>query len=281
MIHRSGRRADVEAYAAWRQERAASVTGAAGNLALVDYEPVGEQWARLETLPASALLDRDAAGVRLRLDADAGASIDGVPVTGEVVLGRLRPDGRPLPRLGTRTVDAFSLDGTDYELRIYDSTAATLADFDRIDCYPYDPAWVLTGEFRAAAQTERLPWGFTRPSDTGHAKTVPGAVRLVVAGEAVELIAFLDGEHAVLVFADGTTGAESYQPGRFLRFPCPAATGPVTVDFNRAFIPPCGFSAFYSCPIPPPQNRISAPVRAGERAVLWHGDAGRDGPAGH
>lgn len=272
-----------QAYAAWQHERAAYVTGPHGNLALVDYEPVGEQPERLERVPASAWVDRAAEGVWLQLDPGAGVRIDGEPVDGLAFLARLRADGTPLLTVGTLTIDAFSLDGTAYELRVYDATAPALADFERIDCYPYDPAMALPGRFRAFPQTDQVPWDFTRSSDSGQAKKVPGVVEVCVAGRDYELLAFLDGAHIVLVFADGTTGAQSYAPGRFLRLPCPDVTAqaprctvtPIVVDFNRTFVPPCGFSDFYSCPIPPGQNRIEAPVRAGERRVIWAG--GREG----
>lgn len=73
----------------------------------------------------------------------------------------------------------------------------------------------------------------------------------------------------MLVFADGTTGDETYAPGRFLRLPDPSPDGEIEVDFNYAIVPPCGFSDYYSCPIPPPQNRIVVPVTAGEKKAIW------------
>lgn len=47
--------------------------------------------------------------------------------------------------------------------------------------------------------------------------------------------------------------------------------GTVTLDFNRAFVPPCGFSAQYNCPLPPAQNRFAEPVIAGEKQVRFTG----------
>ena len=267
-------------HALWLADRTAMVAGPHGNLALIDYEPVGEEPEHLANLAASAEVDLAAEGIRLTLDEGVEVTVDGVPASGQVFLARLRPDGAPLLAHGTLTVDAFSLDGTDYELRVYDSQARTLIDFDRIEAYPYDPAMVIEGRFKAFEETGQVPWDFTRSSDSGHAKKVPGVVAVRVGDVDYELLAFLDGAHLVLVYSDGTTGAESYAPGRFLRMPCPdpgpGGECPVTVDFNRTCVPPCGFSNFYSCPIPPPQNRIAVPVRAGEQRVRWHGDG-----AGH
>ncbi|MEI2775114.1 MAG: DUF1684 domain-containing protein [Tetrasphaera sp.] len=106
-------------------------------------------------------------------------------------------------------------------------------------------------------------------ADSGHAKSVPGRLCVDVGGAAYDMTIFADGDSLVLVFADATTGAESYAPGRFLRMDPPGRDGVLTVDFNLAFVPPCGFSDFYSCPIPAPQNRLPLPIRAGEQRVRW------------
>jgi uncharacterized protein (DUF1684 family) len=105
--------------------------------------------------------------------------------------------------------------------------------------------------------TDPVPWSFTRASDSGRAKRVPGTIIVNVEGTSYELLAFLDDDHLVLVFADATTEGESYTPGRFLRVPRPKARDTIAVDFNYAFIPPCGFSDFYSCPIPVPLEKSS------------------------
>jgi uncharacterized protein (DUF1684 family) len=66
------------------------------------------------------------------------------------------------------------------------------------------------------------------------------------------------------MFADGTTGRETYGAGRFLDVPRPQ-DGSVQVDFNRAYNPPCAFNDFATCPLPPAQNRIALRVEAGEK----------------
>lgn len=255
-------------YEEWQRERRAYVTSATGNLALVDYQPVTAEPAEVRGLPAT-VARADGEGAMLTASAADGVRVDGEVVDGTVFVHRLRPDGTPLVSWDRYSVDVFSLDGTDYELRIYDSLAPNLANFDHIEYYPEDPALAVQATYRAHERPEQVAWDFTRSSDSGHGKQVPGILEITVGGRTYELLAFLDGPMLVLVFADGTTGAESYAPGRFLRMPRPEGPGDVTVDFNRSFIPPCGFSDFYSCPIPPPQNRIEAPIRAGEKKVHW------------
>lgn len=256
-------------YEQWQEERRAYVTSPTGNLALVDYQPVTETPAEVRGLPATVARPDAAAGVQLTAAAADEVKVDGEVVDGTVDVPRLRPDGTPIIGWGQYSIDVFSLDGADYELRIYDSLAPNLANFDHIEYYPEDQALAVQGTYRAHEAPEQVAWSFTRSSDSGHNKQVPGIIDVTVGDQPYELLAFLDGPMLVLVFADGTTGAESYAPGRFLRLPKPEGTSTVTVDFNRSFIPPCGFSDFYSCPIPPPQNRIAAPVRAGEQKVHW------------
>ncbi|MEV7714647.1 DUF1684 domain-containing protein, partial [Streptomyces sp. NPDC088270] len=66
------------------------------------------------------------------------------------------------------------------------------------------------------------------------------------------------------VFADATSGSGSYR-FRFLRPSAPAGDGGVTVDFNRALLPPCAFADHFICPFPPPGNTLPLAVEAGER----------------
>ncbi|MFP5374776.1 MAG: DUF1684 domain-containing protein, partial [Gammaproteobacteria bacterium] len=69
-----------------------------------------------------------------------------------------------------------------------------------------------------------------------------------------------------LIFADRTSGHGSYPAGRYLYTPRPGADGRMTVDFNRAYNPPCAFTAFATCPLPPPENRLDLSIEAGEKA---------------
>jgi uncharacterized protein (DUF1684 family) len=109
------------------------------------------------------------------------------------------------------------LDGTDFEIRIYDAQAANLVNFDRIGYYDEDPRLVIQRTFRAHQEPDRVPCDFTRTSDSGHAKQVPGIIDLSFEDQRYQLTAFLDGPMLVIVFADATTGAESYAPRWLLR----------------------------------------------------------------
>ena len=74
-----------------------------------------------------------------------------------------------------------------------------------------------------------------------------------------------DAAHMSLIFGDTTNGDDTYGGGRFLSVPAPDADGTLWLDFNRAYNPPCAFSPYTTCPLPPPGNRLAVAVEAGER----------------
>lgn len=105
---------------------------------------------------------------------------------------------------------------------------------------------------------------------------MPGDITLTVGGTAYTLSAFDDDGTLLLVFGDPTNGNGTYGAGRFLFVPHDGASRRVVLDFNRAFVPPCGFSDQYNCPMPPRQNRFHLPVEAGEKRPVF-----RDGAPAH
>jgi uncharacterized protein (DUF1684 family) len=107
---------------------------------------------------------------------------------------------------------------------------------------------------------------------------VPGDITFTRDGVDYSLSAFDDDGTLLLVFGDATNRLDgdtsTYSSGRFLFVQRSddhgfGDAGPVTLDFNRAFVPPCGFSVQYNCPMPPAQNRFSQSVEAGERNVVF------------
>lgn len=221
----------------WRGQRAAYVTGETGPLALVltrwgrpGAEPVTDEEARV------------------------GQAEDAI-----------------LTRVQRSSIDG---EGIEHGFRIWNTSSPATQAFERIACYDYDAGLVLDATFERVDEPRLVP--VEHISDGGRTRQTPLSGDLVFQREGVEyrLWAFDLGEHLHVIFADTTTGTESYAPGRFLFVPRPAdiAAGDrvrVTLDLNRAFIPPCGFSTQMNCPLPPAQNRLGFAVRGGERTVLY------------
>jgi uncharacterized protein len=153
-------------------------------------------------------------------------------------------------------------------VRLWDADAPAIRAFAGIDTYPYDPAWVLEARYTEVPEARQVP--FAHAQDAGFTRDlpVPGDLHLTLAGREYTLSAFDDDGPLLLVFGDPTNGTETYGSGRFLLVERVPGTDRAILDFNRAFVPPCGFSEHYNCPLPPPQNRLAVPVPAGEKLPL-------------
>jgi uncharacterized protein (DUF1684 family) len=139
------------------------------------------------------------------------------------------------------------------------------AAFAGIDAFPVDPA------FRVEARLEP----FDQPREMAIATVVgteqrmlaPGELQFELEGRSLSLLPLI-GEagqtELFLIFRDQTSGRETYGAGRFLSADL-RPDGRVTLDFNRAINPPCAFTPFATCPLPPPENQLDIAIRAGER----------------
>lgn len=135
--------------------------------------------------------------------------------------------------------------------------------FDGVECYPFDPDWRIEADWEELAE----PLTMEVPNVTGELKSVKVTQRAVFTRAGVEHVLLpLDvGDNGVFfVFRDATSGKETYGAGRFLRAKPPVAER-MLLDFNRAYNPPCAFTPFATCPLPPPENWLPIPIRAGER----------------
>jgi hypothetical protein len=93
---------------------------------------------------------------------------------------------------------------------------------------------------------------------------VAGSLEFTIGGRKITLDALDDDGSLFVIFRDGTSESTTYPPGRFLVVDKPK-DGAWIVDFNKAYNPPCAFSAFTTCPLPPPQNWLKDDIAAGEK----------------
>ncbi|MEA2699483.1 MAG: uncharacterized protein QOI66_3754, partial [Myxococcales bacterium] len=172
--------------------------------------------------------------------------------------------------------DVFVFEGRTYEIyrrgdafavRVKDPQSPALRNFSGLTYFPIDPAWRIV----AAFERYHPPRTTVHALDVGASgpRQVPGLARFVAVGEgrplALEPTLEEDTQRLFFVFADKTTGRETSPAGRFLYADLPGADDTVILDFNRAFNPPCAFTPFATCPIPPPGNRLPVSVAAGEK----------------
>lgn len=191
------------------------------------------------------------------------AEVVGVLPDGAVV--RLAP-GEELDLDGGVRLRAFERDGA-FALRVIDPDAPSRTSLVGIEVYPPSRERVVTGRFAAAGDGATLDV----TSVDGHESTdrLGGTIELEIDGVPLVLTVTRDDHGLSAVFADATSGGESYR-FRFIRVPEPEVDGIVAVDFNRAYLPPCAFSDEYVCPLPPLGNRWPVALRSGERIATRH-----------
>lgn len=154
--------------------------------------------------------------------------------------------------------------GNRYALRVKHADAPSRTGFAGLHYWPGGPDWVVGARF------EQHPPGRTIPIanivGTIEPTPNPGAVVFQRAGRTYRLEALAgEGGGLFLIFADRTSGHGSYGAGRYIDTPPPDARGRVRLDFNRAYNPPCAFTPFATCPLPPPANRLDLAIAAGEK----------------
>ncbi len=272
MTHSTDHRTAAEAYATYHHRRELSVVQPTGSLALVNTQWIDLPQTIWGVAGSWAPLPAGQSGLRLTAGASEGIRVDGNLVDGEVTV-RGKDSENPSEITFGATVTGFVIASEEgsYALRVWDSQSDSIREFGSISYFDYNPDWVIDATFTEIDGGTVV--GFEHLKDDGKTRelAVPGEITFSRQGVDYNLAAFKAGRALQLVFSDATSGAAgddgSYSVGRFL-FLAPNADGTVTLDFNRAVLPPCAFSYAFNCPMPPKQNRFSVPIRAGEKKVL-------------
>jgi len=195
-------------------------------------------------------------------------TVDGKPVQGEV---RLDPEGtgggtKLAYDEGRGQITAIKR-GQRLALRVRHADAPARRDFAGLDFFPADEAWRVQARFvpHPAGRTLPIVNVLGEVADNPN----PGYVVFEKEGHEWRLEALGDPAKGLnLMFQDQTTGRLTYGVGRYLRTDPVAADGTVVVDFNRAHNPPCAYTEFATCPLPPPENRLALQDGNGERTRL-------------
>lgn len=193
---------------------------------------------------------------------DSGAPVDG-SATGAVEL-KLGGDGKPT-LVTAGTVSFFVIErGGRMALRVKDSAAERRTGFLGVDYFPVDPSWRIEAEWVPFDPPRDVPIT-NMIGNTSHEK-VPGKAVFQRDGKTYELLPIVEGpgEPLFFVISDATSGKETYLAARFL-YADPPKDGKLVLDFNRTVNPPCAFTPFATCPLPPKENQLTLAVTAGEK----------------
>jgi uncharacterized protein (DUF1684 family) len=150
-------------------------------------------------------------------------------------------------------------------LRVKDKENPARAEFKGTEYYPVDRKWVVNARFEPYDPPKQMP--IRNVLGMEMEETSPGALSFEVDGRACKIDALREKgeEQLFIIFTDQTSGHETYGAGRYLYADPPGADGRVQLDFNRAYSPPCAFTRYATCPLPPAQNRLPLRVEAGEK----------------
>ena len=266
-------RREIEQWRARRLERLRSPEGWLTLVGLSWLEPgknaVGSDPGNRVVLPAGkaapfvGTFDRAGDAVTFHAAPGAGVTSNGAPVTALAL--RSDRDGEPTPlALGTLTFYVIAR-GDRIGVRVKDSESAARRGFHGLDYYAADPKWRVEARFEPYDPPKKVAvpniLGSVDPEDC------PGALVFQLDGKTYRLDPVLErGETDLFViFGDRTNGQETYGAGRFL-YSSPPVGGHTVLDFNKAYNPPCVFTPYATCPLPPPENRLAIRVEAGEKA---------------
>jgi len=260
---------------AWRQQRFASLSGESGWLTLAGLywlkpgtNSFGSGAANDLVLNNSALADTagsfdlEAGTVTFSARPSGGVTLDGRQF--DAVTLKSDASGDPT-MLASGPLRFFVIERAGkLAVRVRDLNNPRRLEFRGLEYFPISSDWAISARFvpYPAGKHIRIVNILGMEEDD----VSPGAVVFSRNGRTFRLDTVLEGPNETelfIMFADATSGQQTYGGGRFLYIPRPAGTT-VLVDFNKAFNPPCALNDFATCPLPPPQNRLQLRVSAGE-----------------
>lgn len=154
-----------------------------------------------------------------------------------------------------------------YGIRFRDLESEFVKNFSSIERFPVNEDWKISAKFESYDPPKKI----SVPNVLGQIdeELSPGAVVFTKDNQTYRIDAIDAGDRLWLIFADGTSGEETYGGGRFLYTDKADSTGIVIVDFNKAYNPPCVLTKYATCPLPPKENYIKLRITAGE--MMWGG----------
>jgi uncharacterized protein (DUF1684 family) len=207
---------------------------------------------------------------KLRIDADPAAGIittDGKPVT--TLDLKTDADGDPT-ELHMGRVSFYAIKRDDrVAIRVKDPDSEARKNFKGLEYYPIDPAYRIEARWEPYNPPKKVAIDNVVGQRIEY--DVPGAIVFELDGKThrIDPIVEEGDDQLFVIFGDETNGPETYPAGRYL-YTDVAKDGKVLLDLNKAYNPPCAFTDFATCPLPPRQNRLAVHIRAGEKKYALH-----------
>ena len=269
---------------AWRAQEAKDLQAPNGWLTLIGLEWLKPGDNSFGSAKGNALVVQSQTALHLGIVRLTGDMLQLLPPAGEYPKGllvdgaaptnpqTLTPDSSGHPSkitMGSVTITVIHR-GDRYGLRIKDSKAATRLEFHGLKWYPPNEAYRVHAKWVPYNPPHHVP--IPTILGTEVISDIPGAAEFALDGKTFRLEPILESpedKELFFILRDTTSKTETYGAGRFLYTPFPdhglSQPGEVWLDFNRAENPPCAYTPFATCPLPPPQNRLPVPIPAGQQ----------------
>ncbi len=265
--------ADIEAWREWRHADLMQPDGWLSLVGLLWLEPGRNTFGAdtgnkivfsPENAPASIgqfVLDNDMVSMTVR--SNLGVQVDGKPAQWYMMSAPSLSES-PVATLGSLQWHVIKRQER-FAIRLKDSLSSTRIEFPGIEMFDLDPEWrfVATFDRYDPPRTIKVPNILGTVSD----QPSPGAVVFKVGRKKyrLDVTQERDNPNYFIVFADETNGLETYGGGRFVWVDVEDKDGHVVLDFNKSYNPPCVFTDYSTCPLPPRQNRLPLRIEAGEK----------------
>jgi uncharacterized protein len=209
-------------------------------------------------------------GVRLEVQPGVNLLNEGKPVTTAIPLQADSDQNPTVLTLGSLSFYVISRMDR-FGIRVKDKQSPALKNFAGLSYFPIDSKWKVQAKFEKYNPAKKIPivnvLGMMNDEDS------PGAVVFERKGKTYRLDAIQEEPQSLfMIFADETSGKETYGAGRYLEILLPDAQGRVVIDFNKSYNPPCSFTSYATCPLPPPQNKLNLRIDAGEKKYKGKAD---------
>ncbi|OKL41942.1 DUF1684 domain-containing protein [Pontibacter flavimaris] len=216
---------------------------------------------RIAAQAGSFILEGDV--VKLQISETAEITLDGEPVRQEAEVYTAGMEQPAVMRHGSLKWVVIKR-GDKFAVRLWDAESEARRNFAGLERYPVQPEWRLEARLEQNPLPKQIP--ITNVLGQTSQEPSPGAVVFTVEGQQYRLDALEEGEELFIIFADKTNGTDTYGSGRYLYMPKPDSSGITYIDFNKAYTPPCAFTGYATCPLPPRQNFLPISVTAGEKS---------------
>lgn len=152
-------------------------------------------------------------------------------------------------------------------VRVRDNNSPARKNLSSLSYFPIDPSWRFEATFDPYKPAKKIPivniLGMVEDTDSA------GALVFQIKGTTYRLDVLEEENDGVkeffIIFGDGTNKDQTYASGRYIYTSEPDKNGKVVLDFNKAYSPPCAFTHFATCPLPPRQNKLPILITAGEK----------------